>query len=149
NLTYRPLVPSTANITQVIHCMLEQGIAEGVPGPRGPAGPEGPDGPPGPQGAPGPAGPQGAQGPPGPEGPAGPRGEPGPQGPPGPPGPLNDESLTRIVRLSWTHGDTFDGPGAFLEQLAREPGFVLQFDGRVRVRTVLRALDRPGPSEVL
>jgi hypothetical protein len=42
NLTHRHLLPSTHNITEVIHCMLEQGIAEGIPGPRGPAGPRGP-----------------------------------------------------------------------------------------------------------
>jgi hypothetical protein len=38
NLTHRPIVPSTNTIVDVIHCMLEQGFAEGVPGPRGPAG---------------------------------------------------------------------------------------------------------------
>ncbi|MBN1872729.1 MAG: hypothetical protein JXA33_00740, partial [Anaerolineae bacterium] len=42
NLTYRSMLPSTQNITEVIRCMLEQGIAEGIPGPRGAAGPRGP-----------------------------------------------------------------------------------------------------------
>jgi hypothetical protein len=45
NLTHRPLVPNTNNIVEVIRCMLEQGLAEGIPGPRGPAGEEGPTGP--------------------------------------------------------------------------------------------------------
>src|SRR5690606_37870294 len=38
NITHRPLVPSTNTIVEVIRCLLEQGLAEGVPGPRGPAG---------------------------------------------------------------------------------------------------------------
>ena len=41
NLTHRPLVPSTNNIVEVVRCMLEQGFAEGVPGPRGAAGVQG------------------------------------------------------------------------------------------------------------
>jgi hypothetical protein len=41
NLTHRHFLPSTQNITEVIRCMLEQGIAEGIPGPRGPAGEQG------------------------------------------------------------------------------------------------------------
>ncbi len=45
NLTHRPLIPSSNNIVEVIRCMLEQGIAEGIPGPRGAAGPEGRRGP--------------------------------------------------------------------------------------------------------
>ena len=41
NNTHRHFLPSTQNITEVIRCMLEQGIAEGIPGPRGPAGDQG------------------------------------------------------------------------------------------------------------
>ncbi|MBI5960843.1 MAG: hypothetical protein HY866_19045 [Chloroflexi bacterium] len=41
NLTHRPIVPSSQTIVEVIRCMLEQGFAEGVPGPRGPAGEQG------------------------------------------------------------------------------------------------------------
>ena len=48
NLTHRPLVPNTNTIVDVIRCMLDQGLAEGVPGPRGPAGAIGPPGAPGP-----------------------------------------------------------------------------------------------------
>lgn len=44
NLTHRPLVPSSNTIVDVIRCLLEQGFAEGVPGPRGPAGEEGAQG---------------------------------------------------------------------------------------------------------
>jgi DNA-binding beta-propeller fold protein YncE len=50
NLTHRQLVPSTTNIVEVIRCMLEQGLAEGVPGPRGPAGEQGLHGETGPRG---------------------------------------------------------------------------------------------------
>ena len=45
NLTHRPLVPNTNTIVDVIRCLLEQGLAEGVPGPRGPAGAQGLRGP--------------------------------------------------------------------------------------------------------
>ncbi len=44
NLTHRPMVPSTNTLRQVIECMLEKGISEGIPGPRGAAGPQGDDG---------------------------------------------------------------------------------------------------------
>ncbi|MFN2286241.1 MAG: hypothetical protein ACK2UQ_17630 [Anaerolineae bacterium] len=50
NLMHRHLLPSTQNITEVIRCMLEQGIAEGIPGPRGPAGEQGLPGEPGERG---------------------------------------------------------------------------------------------------
>jgi DNA-binding beta-propeller fold protein YncE len=45
NLTHRPLVPNTNTIVDVIRCLLEQGLAEGVPGPRGPSGAQGLRGP--------------------------------------------------------------------------------------------------------
>jgi len=63
NLTYRPLVPSSNTIVEVIRCMLEQGFAEGIPGPRGPAGE------PGQRGLTGETGLQGLTGPTGPRGP--------------------------------------------------------------------------------
>ena len=66
NLTHRPMVPSTNTLRQVIECMLEKGISEGIPGPRGAPGPQGDDGP---QGADGPPGADGADGAAGPRGP--------------------------------------------------------------------------------
>jgi hypothetical protein len=41
NFTHREMVPSTSALRQVIECMLEKGISEGIPGPRGPVGPRG------------------------------------------------------------------------------------------------------------
>lgn len=48
NLAHRPMVPSTNTLRQVIQCMLDKGISEGIPGPRGAAGPAGEAGPRGP-----------------------------------------------------------------------------------------------------
>jgi hypothetical protein len=132
NRTYRPLVSSTQNITDVIRCMLSEGAVAGTPGPRGPAGPQGvrgEQGERGPRGEQGPEGPQGLQGIQGIEGQRGQQGEQGQQGPQGPPG--VDPEVTRIVALSWTHGDFFaDGVGDFLERLQR-PGIAIAFDGEV------------------
>ena len=50
NFTHRPLVPSTNNIVEVIRCMLETRMAEGLVGPRGPAGESGLPGAPGERG---------------------------------------------------------------------------------------------------
>lgn len=41
NLTHRQMVPSTNTLRQVIECMLDKGISEGIPGPRGAVGPDG------------------------------------------------------------------------------------------------------------
>lgn len=134
NLTYRPLVPSTTNITEVIRCMLEGGMAEGIPGPRGPAGAQGPEGP---------------QGPPGPEGPQGP---PGPQGPAG-----TDPKTTRIIALSWKHDDFLDDPMQLLfdpnlsdtEERRENLGLVIAFENGVQMRTIFQDLgDRRTRSEV-
>jgi hypothetical protein len=38
NLTDRRIVPSTTSITEVVHCIIEQGVGQGIPGPRGPKG---------------------------------------------------------------------------------------------------------------
>jgi hypothetical protein len=48
NFTHRTLLPSTTRLKQVIDCMLEKGISEGIPGPRGPEGGQGDPGPRGP-----------------------------------------------------------------------------------------------------
>ena len=38
NLSQRPLVPSTTSITDVVRCIIDQGVGQGIPGPRGPKG---------------------------------------------------------------------------------------------------------------
>ena len=38
NVTDRRIVPSTTAITEVVHCIIEQGVGQGIPGPRGPKG---------------------------------------------------------------------------------------------------------------
>jgi DNA-binding beta-propeller fold protein YncE len=157
NLTHRPMVPSSNNIVEVIRCMLEQGIAEGIPGPRGPAGETGPDGPQGdagPEGPPGPQGESGPEGPQGPPGPQGPQGEQGPPGPEGPPGPLNDPDVTHIIGLSWIHNGAMTMEE--FQNLVFDPnipdpaprsdgrGLVIQFDNEVDLRTIFR---EPFPDE--
>ena len=44
NLTFRPIVPSSSTIKEVIECLIDQGFAEGIPGPRGPNGNDGENG---------------------------------------------------------------------------------------------------------
>jgi hypothetical protein len=41
NFTHRQIVPSAAQIYEVIRCLLESGFAQGIPGPRGAAGEQG------------------------------------------------------------------------------------------------------------
>ncbi|MCJ8274436.1 MAG: collagen-like protein, partial [Psychrosphaera sp.] len=41
NLTLRHIVPSAAQLREVIHCLVEQGISSGIPGPRGQSGVDG------------------------------------------------------------------------------------------------------------
>jgi hypothetical protein len=48
NFTYRPLVPSAQNLRAVVECILDEGVAEGPPGPRGDPGEQGDPGPRGP-----------------------------------------------------------------------------------------------------
>ena len=50
NARYRQFVPSAVTLKRVIDCILEQGVAEGPPGPRGEPGDIGPEGPQGPDG---------------------------------------------------------------------------------------------------
>lgn len=143
NRTYRPLVPSTQTITDVIRCMLSEGAMAGTPGPRGPAGPQGAQGDVGergPRGLQGPEGPQGPQGDPGPQGERGERGLRGERGPAGPPG--EDPRTTRIVALSWTHRGSFaDGTGNLIEELMGGVGLALAFDGEVIPEGVLQMMD--------
>lgn len=50
NFTYRPLVPSSQDLRAVIQCILDEGVAEGPPGPRGDPGERGEPGETGPRG---------------------------------------------------------------------------------------------------
>ena len=154
NVKHRPLVPSTNTIVEVIRCLLEQGLAEGVPGPRGPAGEQGAVGPDGPQGIQGEPGPEGPQGPQGARGERGPEGPAGPRGPEGPPG--GDPELSHIIALSWTHDDTLTVNSAleFLRDLnlddrdseRTETGLVLMFDREVQIETIFGSTDRGDPA---
>jgi hypothetical protein len=128
NRAGRRLLPSTAALTEVIECILDQGAGGGP-------GPEGPPGPPGPPGTPGEAGEQGDPGPPGEQGDPGPPGEQGDPGPPGPPGPGLEEGLVRITALSWVHNEPIS-----IDKLrtifvpnneAPELGVVIAFTGEV------------------
>lgn len=57
NFSERPLAPSNVVLRETIECLIEKGIAEGIPGPRGPQGQQGEPGEPGGVGLPGPRGP--------------------------------------------------------------------------------------------
>ena len=108
NYSYRKLVASAQKIMQVVSCMLNEGFAEGLPGPRGSVGPEGPGGPAGavgPEGPTGPAGATGQRGLTGPEGPTGPQGLQGNQGIPGP-GFENKSSV--IDGINWLQNQRVD-----------------------------------------
>ncbi|GAB4160036.1 MAG: hypothetical protein Fur0021_31530 [Candidatus Promineifilaceae bacterium] len=148
NLTHRPLVPSTNNIVEVIRCMLETRMAEGLVGPRGPAGEVGLPGEPGEPGAPGEPGLPGEPGAPGSRGPGITEAvantlPPGsaatavlepiagdPEGdqrlvlgiPQGLPGEGGDEELVRIVALSWRHGRHISIPmDQFIQEIMTDP----------------------------
>lgn len=97
NKTFRPLVPSASTLKEVITCILEQGIAEGPPGPRGEPGTRGSDG------AEGPAGPTGATGETGATGATGAAGKDG----------AGLEDVTAIVATSWHHCERY--PASFPE----------------------------------
>jgi DNA-binding beta-propeller fold protein YncE len=60
NLAGRRLLPSTDLLTEVVQCILDEGVGGGSTGPQGPPGPSGPAGPTGPAGGIGPGGPAGA-----------------------------------------------------------------------------------------
>ncbi|WP_413935784.1 YncE family protein [Nitrospira sp. BLG_1] len=109
----RVVVPSVADLTKAISCILDHGVGggDGEQGPPGPQGPQGQQGPTGPQGVPGPQGPQGLQGPLGLQGPAGPMGPAGPQGPPGQDGAGLDWDLPHICDFNWKHGETVNREG--------------------------------------
>lgn len=95
NFTYRKLVVSSRRLMQVIQCMLDEGFATGLPGPRGGPGPAGPQGLQGIQGL---AGENGADGAPG---------LPGEQGLPGLPGApgagYEPPDVAHISAINWRH----------------------------------------------
>ncbi len=123
NRSYRKLVPSATTLRKVVECILEQGVAEGPPGPRGDAGPEGPQGE---------------------TGPRGPRGDRGPQGPVGPPAPEPARVLIRA--LSWRHDASLAEIGVPAEEFFVKRGLVLGFSDPVAVETIIRnpAVDEDG-----
>jgi DNA-binding beta-propeller fold protein YncE len=163
NLAGRRLLASTALITDVVNCLLEQGDEAGPPGPQGPPGPPGPAGPPGPDGAEGPPGPQGKQGR------RGPKGNPGPgldqvfinpdmMSPPGRGGPARDlfgqaypswrfSRPKQRVAFSWGRPDTIADDAA----LALRLHWTALGDATVRWRVewrwvhALRPGERPAP----
>ncbi|WP_350282063.1 hypothetical protein [Nitrosomonas sp.] len=128
NFTYRRLVVSNQKLMEVIHCMLDEGFASGLPGPRGAPGPEGPQGP------------QGEAGADGADGAAGPQGEQGPQGPAGTPGTgYEPPKVAHITALNWLHdvfnGEGLHGPDGFDFKGARV--LALSFDRDVFHRNVI------------
>lgn len=86
----RVVVPSVADLTKAIACILNHGVGGGK----------------GEQGPPGPPGPEGQQGPTGPQGLPGPQGLTGPQGPAGQDGIGLDWDLPHICDFNWKHGET-------------------------------------------
>lgn len=136
NLSYRKLVASNERLMAVIQCMLDEGFATGLPGPRGAAGPQGTpgvNGTNGSDGADGATGPQGPQGEPGPQGPRGPRGEPG-QG-------YQPLDLAHIAALNWLHDNHNDDlPGPANYDFVRRIILALSFDRDVFVRNVINQL---------
>jgi YVTN family beta-propeller protein len=126
NLTDRHLLVSTDVLTEVVRCILDEGVSGGGVGPQGPPGPAGSQGP------------QGLQGPQGIQGPQGPQGIQGIQGLQGPPGPGLETGLTRIIALSWVHAASgqqlikvkiSNNPSA----IETAPALVVAFSGDVQV----------------
>jgi hypothetical protein len=119
NRASRPLLPSTAVLTELIECILDGGAGGGA----------GPPGEPGEKGEKGDPGEKGEQGDPGE------KGEKGDPGDTGPPGPGLEERLVRITALSWVHNEPIS-----IEKLRsiflpdnEEPAFgvVIAFTGEV------------------
>lgn len=129
NYTYRRLVVSNQKLMEVIHCMLEEGFATGLPGPRGAPGPQGEEGP------------QGIQGEPGADGEDGADGAVGPQGPQGPAGTgYEPPKVAHITALNWRH-DVFNTEGLQNPEGFDFKGskvFALSFDREVFHRNVIR-----------
>ncbi len=149
NLKHRPLVPSTNTIVEVIRCLLEQGLAEGVPGPRGPAGEQGQRGERGEQGE------QGLQGIQGQRGLQGLQGIPGRDGRDGVD--ATEPELTHIIGLSWAHEARLadsearrvlvDTKFTDLNDRREETGLVIQFDREVRTSSIFQGSRSEDPTE--
>jgi DNA-binding beta-propeller fold protein YncE len=92
NRKFRPLVPSTETLKQLVMCALETG--GGTKGKEGSQGPQGPPGPPGDKGL---------------------QGKEGPQGKEGKPGLGLNPDLPKILDIKWTHGS--DIPWSSFEQM--------------------------------
>ncbi len=130
NRAGRRLLPSTSVLTDLITCLLDEGVGGGGPGPQGPAGPQGPQGEQGPQGV------QGLQGVQGPQGLPGSQGLQGPEGPAGPPGPGLEPGLVQITALSWKHDQPMDveslrNIGGFPSAPKVRHGVIIAFTGEV------------------
>jgi DNA-binding beta-propeller fold protein YncE len=101
NLSFRQVVASNHTIMEVLNCMLDEGFATGLPGPRGRTGLAGPQGEQGERGLRGQRGQQGEQGEQGERGLQGEQGEKGDRGEKGDPGGF--EKTNKIRALSWVH----------------------------------------------
>lgn len=137
NLKIRNIVPSAQQLRDVIHCLIEQGLANGMPGPRGeigPAGNDGQDGEDGQDGAPG------EQGPPGEQGEPGERGERGPQGEPGP---LNDPEVGHIRAVSWVHDEMLADNNLEYDKFLEAMGLVIAFDQPIETSLLSRSTRAP------
>ncbi len=132
NFSYRKLVVSNQRLMDVIQCMLDEGFATGLPGPRGALGPDGPTGSQGIDGVAGPTGPIGAQGPVGPQGIEGPQGNDGPIGPRGLRGEgFNAPKVIHINALSWIHDHAGEPDDDRISEIA------IAFDEPVRQGSVI------------
>ncbi len=159
NLSCRQIVPSASTLKTVVDCILEQGIAEGPPGPRGDPGNNGADGPQGDAGIDGSNGidgTNGSDGLPGEQGPAGPRGARGARGLRGADAQLPE--VNPIVGMSWTHAQPYPGISSNdLPGILRGKGIALAFgkevawkqfvaSGEVAQATMLVELQRRVPA---
>jgi len=118
----RHLLVSTDLLTQVVRCMLNEGVGGGKTGPQGPPGL------------------QGAQGPKGPPGQKGQQGDQGVQGIQGPQGAGLENKLTRITALSWVHGQSNPAQTLLLVPKVKNgkivgnfPGLVIAFTGQINL----------------
>ncbi|MCO7223320.1 hypothetical protein [Pleionea sp. CnH1-48] len=137
NIKVRNIVPSAQQLRDVIHCLIEQGLTSGVPGPRGEIGPAGVDGEDGEDGV------QGEQGIPGEKGDKGDKGDKGAKGAKGDPGPLNDPDVGHIRAVSWVHDDYLLDSVLDYDGLLKEMGLVVAFDQKIQTKLLSRSARAP------